>query len=207
VTPGEVFDPSAALDPTRFMGPEGAARLVEAAQHFPGGPVALVLTLFFAPVGPGIPAGVLLARHVPLNPAITFALYALSDVMAAIVCHPIFVVLRRHGARVKPIRWLGRHVLSLAMIGVRTPQGPDLAPKLFRTAGMLVTGLRVPRIPGWASAIAGDLVWFALLLATSFLAASIADDDRFVAVAMIVAMIVIPRIAQRVFPSLRPDAG
>ena len=218
MTPGEVFDPSAALDPTRFMGPDGAARLLEAAQHFPGGPVALVLTLFFAPVGPGIPAGVLLARHVPLNPAMTFALYALSDVMAAIVCHPIFVVLRRHGAKVKPIRWLGRHVLSLAMIGVRAPQGPDLAPKLFRigtvgfgvdvyTAGMLVTGLRVPRIPGWASAIAGDLVWFALLLATSFLAASIADDDRFVAVAMIVAMIVIPRIAQRVFPSLRPDAG
>jgi len=217
VTPGEVFDPAAALDPTRFMGPEGAARLLEAAQHFPGGPVALVLTLFFAPVGPGIPAGVLLARHVPLNPAVTFALYALSDVMAAIVCHPIFVVLRRHGARVAPIRWLGRHVLALAMVGVRAPEGAAVAPKLFRigtvgfgvdvyTAGMLVTGLRVPRLPGWASAIAGDLVWFALLLGTSFVAASIADDDRVIAVAMLVAMIVIPRVAQRVFPSLRPDA-
>src|SRR6185295_13569081 len=119
--PGEVFDPSAALDPTRFMGADGAARLLDAAQGFPGGPVALVLMLFFAPVGPGIPAGVLLARHVPLNPAVTFGLYALSDLMAAIVCHPIFVVLRRHGARVKPIRWLGRHVLALAMVGVRAP--------------------------------------------------------------------------------------
>jgi hypothetical protein len=216
VSPGEVFDPSAALDPTRFIGPEGAARLLEAAQHFPGGPVALVLALFFAPVGPGIPAGVLLARHVPLNPAVTFGLYALSDVLAAIVCHPIFVVLRRHGVRVAPIRWLGRHVLALAMVGVRVPEGADVAPKLLRigtvgfgvdvyTAGMLVTGLRVPRIPGWASAIAGDLVWFALLLATSFLAASIADDDRVIAVAMIVAMVVIPRVAQRVFPSLRPN--
>ena len=216
MTPGEVFHPSAALDPTRFMGPDGAARLLDAAQHFPGGPVALVLTLFFAPVGPGIPAGVLLARHVPLNPAVTFGLYALSDMMAAIVCHPIFVVLRRHGTRVAPIRWLGRHVLSLAMIGVRVPESGGVAPKLLRigtvgfgvdvyTAGMLVTGLRVPRLPGWASAIAGDLVWFALLLGTSFLAASIADDDRFIAIAMIVAMIVIPRLAQRVFPSLRPD--
>jgi hypothetical protein len=217
VTPGEVFDPSAALDPTRFIGPDGAARLLDAAQHFPGGPIALVLTLFFAPVGPGIPAGVLLARHVPLNPVVTFGLYALSDVMAAIVCHPIFVVLRRHGARVAPIRWLGRHVLSLAMIGVRIPESGGVAPKLLRigtvgfgvdvyTAGMLVSGLRVPRLPGWASAIAGDLVWFALLLATSFLAASVADDDRVIAVAMIVAMIAIPRLAQRVFPALRPDA-
>ena len=217
MTPGEVFDPSAALDPTRFIGPEGAARLLEAAQHFPGGPVALVLTLFFAPVGPGIPAGVLLARHVPLNPAVTLGLYALSDVMAAIVCHPIFVVLRRHGGRLRPIRWLGRHVLSLAMIGVRVPESGGVAPKLLRigtvgfgvdiyTAGMLVTGLRVPRLPGWVSAIAGDLVWFALLLGTSFLAASVVDDDRFIAVVMIVSMIVIPRLAQRVFPSLRPDA-
>jgi hypothetical protein len=215
VTPSEVFDPSAALDPTRFIGPDGAARLLEAAQHFPGGPIALVLMLFFAPVGPGIPAGVLLARHVPLNPAITFGLYALSDVLAAVVCHPIFVLHRPHGARVRPIHWIGRHVLALAMVGVRVPESGGVAPRLFRigtvgfgvdvyTAGMLVTGLRVPRVPGWASAIAGDLVWFALLLGTSFLAASIADDDRVIAVAMVVAMLVIPRLAQRVFPVLRP---
>jgi len=215
VTPSDVFDPSAALDPTRFVGPDGAARLLEAAQHFPGGPTALVLMLFFTPIGPGIPAGVLLARHVPLHPAVTFGLYALSDVLAAVVCHPVFVLLRRHGARVAPIRWLGRHVLALAMVGVRAPTSGGVAPRLLRigtvgfgvdvyTAGMLVTGLRVPRLPGWASAIAGDLVWFALLLGTSFLAASIADDDRVIAVAMVVAMIVIPRLAQRVFPSLRP---
>src|SRR5438132_4443340 len=52
--------------------PAGAATLLQAAQHFPGGPVVLVLALFFAPVGPGIPAGVLpaptrraRARHTP----------------------------------------------------------------------------------------------------------------------------------------------
>ena len=72
--------------------------------------------------------------------------------------------------------------MALAMLGVRPPQGDEaqggrLAPTLFRiatvgfgadiyTAGMLTTVLRVPRIPGWASAIAGDLVWFSLLLGT-----------------------------------------
>src|SRR5690349_1999969 len=177
MSPSDVFDPSAALDPTRFVGPEGAARLVEAAQHFPGGPVGLVLALFFAPIGPGIPAGVLLARHVALAPAATFGLYALSDVIGAIVCHPVFTLLRRHGRRVRPIRWLGRRVLSFAMIGVRPPERAGLAPALARiatvgfgvdvyTAGMLTTGLRVPAIPGWLSAIAGDLVWFAVLLGT-----------------------------------------
>src|SRR6185369_7730428 len=123
MSPFEIFDPTAALDPSRWAGEAGAARLLQAAHHFPGGPTALVLALFFAPVGPGIPAGVLLARHVPLNPVVTFALYALSDVIAAVICHPIFLVLRRHGRNVRPIRWLGRRMMSLAMLGV--PRGDE----------------------------------------------------------------------------------
>jgi hypothetical protein len=211
MTPYDVFDPSTALDPTQFTGPTGAAKLVEAAGHFPGGAVALVLALFFAPVGPGIPAGVLLARHVALSPATTFGLYALSDLLAAVVCHPLFVWLRRHGRRVRPIRWLGRRMLSLAMLGVRAPERAGVAPALSRiatvgfgvdvyTAGMLATGLPVPRLAGWASAIGGDLLWFAVLLATSVLAAGIVDDDRFIGIVMIAAMILIPRLTRRFMP-------
>src|SRR5262249_48363746 len=150
------------FDPTRFTGPDGAARLVEAARHFPGGPTMLVFALFWAPVGPGIPAGVLLARHVPLHPSVTFGLYALSDVRAALVCHPIFGLLRRYGRRVRPVHWLGRKAMSFAMIGVRAPSPDDgrLAPALARiatvgfgvdvyTAGALATGLRIPRVLGW----------------------------------------------------------
>jgi hypothetical protein len=108
-------------------------------------------------------------------------------------------------------------MLALAMLGVRKPDpqaATGVAPALSRiatvgfgvdvyTAGLVATGLPVPRLPGWASAIAGDLVWFALLLGTSMAAASIADDDRVIALAMIVAMIVIPRVARRFVPALR----
>src|SRR5882672_5462216 len=176
MNPFEIFNPSNTLDPRAYVGEAGAARLLEAAQHFPGGPAMLVLALFFAPVGPGIPAGVLLARHIPLHPALTFGLYTLSDVLAAIVCHPLFVLLRRHGRNVKPIRWLGRRILSLAMLGVRPPTPGAVGPVLSRiatvgfgvdvySAGMLATTLPVPRLPGWVSAITGDLIWFAVLLA------------------------------------------
>ena len=217
MSPFDVFDPSAVFHPSRWAGEAGAARLLQAAQHFPGGPAMLVLALFFAPIGPGIPAGVLLARHVPLHPLVTFGLYAVSDVVAAVVCTPVFVVLRRHGRRVRPIRWLGRHVLALAMVGV--PRDVERThPTLSRiatigfgvdvyTAGLLATGLGIARVPGWAAAIAGDLVWFALLLATSLAAASIADDDRFVLLVMVVVMIALPRLARRVFPSLRPPVA
>ena len=74
------------------------------------------------------------------------------------------------------------------------------------TAGILATGLPVPRLPGWALAITGDLLWFAVLLGTSLLAASITDDDRFIALVMIVTMLVIPWLARRFVPALRPDA-
>src|SRR5262249_60420997 len=118
---GEVFDRSAALDPTRFIGPEGAAKLLEAAKDFPGGPVMLVFALFWAPVGPGIPAGVLLARHVPLNPAVTFGLYTISDVLGAFICHPIFTALRPHGRRIPRIRAVGRRFLQFPTSGVQPP--------------------------------------------------------------------------------------
>src|SRR5579875_3675694 len=208
VSPFSIFDPSTALDPNAFTGPAG--------------PVMLVFALFWAPVGPGIPAGVLLARHIPLSAPATFGLYTLSDVLAALVCHPLFVWLRRHGRRLPPLRWLGRRMLALATFGIRLPtpadvaQGRRLAPALFRvatvgfgadvyTGGVVATGLALPRVRGWAAAIAGDLVWFACLLGTSIAAASVVDDDRVVGLAVLVAMFVIPPLARRIFPALRDE--
>jgi hypothetical protein len=183
----------------------------------------LVFALFWSPVGPGIPAGVLLARHIPLNPALTFTLYTMSDVFSAFVFGPLFALLRRHGRRVPIIRRVGRKLLSIATTGVRVPRAADIdagrghtAPTLFRiatvgfgvdvyTAGALASGLPVPRVAGWASAIAGDLVWFALLLGASIGTAWFVDDDRVITLVVVLAMIVIPRIARRLFPALRND--
>src|SRR5258706_525234 len=108
----------------------------------------------------------------------------------------MIVPLRKHGGRVKPVRWLGRRILSLAMIGVRPPTEAGVGSALSRvatvgfgvdiyTAGVLATGLPVPRLVGWTSAIAGDLLWFTVLLGTSIAAAGIVDDDRVVGLVMI----------------------
>jgi len=220
MTPGDVFDPAAALDPTRFMGAAGAQHLLEAARHFPGGPAMLVFALFWAPVGPGIPAGVLLARHIPLNPAVTFGLYTLSDVLGALVCGPLFAFLRRHGRKVRAVHWLGRRLLALAMLGMpRPPERPGAdrdtdGETLLRiatvgfgvdvySAGLVATGLAGGRVAGWAAAVAGDLVWFALLLGTSIATARVVDDDRVIGLVVVAAMLVLPRLARRLIPSLR----
>jgi hypothetical protein len=220
----EIFDPATAFNPSAFAGDAGAHRLLEAAAHFPGGPVMLVFALFWSPVGPGIPAGVVLARRLALKPAVTFALYALSDVLSAFIVGPFFALLRRHGPRVRPIRWLGRRVLQVGTVGMRVPEAKDVAtgraglsPVLFRiatvsfgidvyTGGALASGLPVPRVAGWACAIAGDLVWFAMLLAVSMSAAQVVDNDLGLGLIVMLAMIVIPMLARRIFPSLDVSA-
>jgi hypothetical protein len=223
VNPWDLFNPAHynPLDPQQLAGQMDPAGLLAAAANFPGGAAVLVFALFWSPVGPGIPAGVLLARHAGLHPALTFALYALSDVLGALVCHPLYLGLRRCAARLPALRWLGRRMMQLAMVGTRAPRLDDLSAgargtgaALFRigtvgfgvdvyTAGMLVAGLPVPGLLGWAAAIAGDLVWFALLLATSIAAAGVVDDDRVVGITVLVAMLIIPKVAERIFPALR----
>src|SRR4029079_14931972 len=138
---------------------------------------------------------VLLARHLGLAPPVTLGLYAVSDALAVLLLNPIYSWLRTHARRNPRIREIGRRVLAVSMIGTGAAKAQaergDMrpAPALFRiatvgfgvdiyTAGVLATGLNVPRVTGWAAAIAGDLVWFALLLGSSMAAASVIDDER-----------------------------
>ena len=71
------------------------------------------------------------------------------------------------------------------------------------TAGAIASGLPIPRLPGWAAALVGDLLWFSILLASSVAASRIFDDDRAVAVVVIVVTLVVPPLARRIFPALR----
>ena len=59
-----------------------------------------------------------------LKPIPTLALRgALSDVLSAFVFGPLFSLLRRYGRKVRPIRNLGRRLLTFATTGVRVPRG------------------------------------------------------------------------------------
>jgi len=219
MSPFDIFNPLTALDPSALTGEAGASRLAQAAAQFPGGPTALVFALFWAPVGPGIPAGVLLANHLRIAPPVTFGLYALSDALAVLLLNPIYSWLRTAGRRVPAIRTVGRRVLRVAMIGASSPspeavRSQPLAPTLLRiatvgfgvdiyTAGALATGLPIPRLRGWAAAMAGDLVWFSVLLGASVVTAQIVDDERWVAAVVIAITLIGPSILRRIFPALR----
>lgn len=198
-----------------------ARTLMDAAERFPGGPVALVFVLFWSPwmAAIGIPAGLILARHAGINPFVTFGLYAVTDIMAAMITHPLYAVIKRYGGRVGFLRTIGRWYVRLAMIGAKPPSIDDVRngpiwPALFRIGvvafgfdiyhgGMVIAGLPVPRLLGWAAALAGDLIWFGVLFATSTAAAAVIDSDKTVGIITVVAMVAIPKIAEWIFPALR----
>jgi hypothetical protein len=219
MSPLDLFSPAAYSDPTFFTGEAGASRPIQAATHFPGGATGLVFALSWAPVGPGIPAGVLLAQHLRIAPALTFGLYLLSDLFAVALLNPLYSFLRAQGRRNPTIRNIGRRMLAVAMIGTRRPNAEEvhagrLAPALLRigtvgcgvdiyTAGALATGLPIPRLVGWTAAMGGDLLWFALLLGSSIAAAHVFDDERATAAVVLVVTLVGPSILRRIFPALR----
>jgi hypothetical protein len=219
MSPLDLFSPATFSDPTFFTGEAGASRLMQAAAHFPGGATGLVFALFWAPVGPGIPAGVLLAQHLRIAPAFTVGLYLISDLFAAILLNPIYSFLRKQGRRNPTIRNIGRCMLAVAMFGTRRPSADDvhagrLAPALLRigtvgfgvdiyTAGALATGVPIPRVIGWTAAIAGDVLWFALLLGSSIAAAHVFDDERATAAVVVIVTLLGPSILRRICPALR----
>lgn len=225
MNPYDLFNPANynPLDPSTMMGMIDPNRLLAAAQAFPGGAIALVFALFWAPVGPGIPAGVLLARHAGINPLITLALYSLTDILGALLMHPLYALARRFGSKIGILRWLGRGLMKVALFGTRPPRPEDLTqgargtwPALFRIAtigfgvdvyhaGMLVAGLPIPRIAGWLAAIAGDMVWFTVLLITSMVTAAVTENDGVNAIVMIVVMVLVPPILKRFVPALRDE--
>lgn len=195
--------------------------LLGVAANFPGGSIGLVFVLFWSPwmAGIGIPAGLLLARHAEISPFIIFGLYALTDIMAAFVTHPLYAGLKRLGGRNRYFATVGRWYVKIAMLGARMPRVDDvrsgaLMPALFRIGvvsfgldiyhgGLMIAGLPVPRVLGWLAALVGDMIWFAVLYATNVAASKLFDSEKVVGVVTLVAMFALPKVAEWIFPALR----
>jgi len=135
-----------------------------------------VLLLFLLPVGGGIPAGVLLARARGLGWPLTAGLYLVSDVALALAFEPILLFLVAHGGRVPFLARLGAAMKlsmarSVAHLG-GTASGPvalimvafGLDPMTAR-ATALAAGHGF--LTGWALAITGDMLYYAVIAITT----------------------------------------
>ena len=157
-----------------------------------------VLKLFLLPVGGGIPAGVLLAQAKGLAWPITTGLYLVSDVILAIIFEPILRLLVALGESVPA---LARFSAALKAVTARsvahisgTSSGP-LALVMIAFGVDPMTGRATALaaghgyLSGWAFAIAGDMLYFAVIALTTLHLNSYVRDPNMTMLIVLGAMI------------------
>ena len=166
-----------------------------------------VLKLFIIPVGGGIPAGVLLASSKGLAWPITAALYLVSDIALALAFEPI---LRLISMVVGKIPFLTRFSATFKAVTARsvahiggTSAGP-LALVMVSFGVDPMTGRATAHAAGhgfiarWAIAIAGDMLYFAVIALTTLRLNSYFRDPNTTMLIVLAAMFIVPMLVRYV---------
>ena len=174
-----------------------------------------VLTLFLVPVGGGIPAGVLLARTNGLAWPVTAGLYFVSDVILAFAFEP---VLRLLVAISRRNRFLSRVAARISTAMDRTAAhygGAGAGPFMLIMIAFGVdpmTGRAAAHatghgfIAGWAVAIAGDMLYYAVIAFTTLRLNAYIQDPNTTMVVVLAAMVVVPIVVRRVRVAMQNGA-
>lgn len=182
---------------------------------FPSLPAMLsVLKLFIIPVGGGIPAGVLLAQAKGLAWPITTGLYLVSDLVLALAFEPI---LRLFAALCGKVPFLARFSAALKAATARsvehfsgTRAGP-FALVMIAFGVDPMTGRTTAHaaghgfLAGWAFAIAGDMLYFAVIALTTLRLNSYFRDPNTTMLIVLGAMFVVPMLVRYVRSTWMPQ--
>lgn len=165
-----------------------------------------VLLLFLLPIGGGIPAGVLLAQARGFAWPLTAGLYLISDVLLALAFEPILRLLVLMAGRVASLGRL-RAAMKLAMARSvahfgGTGAGPmalvliafGVDPMTAR-ASALAAGHGF--LAGWAFAIAGDMLYYAIVALTTLRLNAYIHNSNATVLVVLGAMIVVPLLVRR----------
>lgn len=166
-----------------------------------------VLKLFIIPVGGGIPAGVMLAHAKGLAWPITSGIYLVSDLVLAIVFEP---VLRMFTLLFGKISFLKRFSLAFKAAMARSTEqfsgtgaGPfALVMIAFGVDPMTgrATALAAGHgfVAGWAFAIAGDMLYFAVIAITTLRLNAYIRDPNTTMLIVLAAMFLVPMLVRSV---------
>ena len=164
-----------------------------------------VLKLFLLPVGGGIPAGVLLARANGLPWPFTVGLYLVSDLLLALVFEPILRLLALLAGSV-PL--LNRFSAALKTVTARSAKhfvGTSAGPAALVMVAFGVdpmtgraTALAAGHgfIAGWAFAIAGDMLYFAVIALTTLRLNAYFRDPNSTMLVVLGLMFVVPLLVR-----------
>lgn len=165
-----------------------------------------VFMLFTVPVGGGIPAGVVLAQSKGIGWVAMSILYFVSDVLLAFVFEPIMMFF---GWLAKYSKFLRLYIANMKAFTDRTiaayghKPGPFLliaiafgVDPMTGRAAALAQGHGF--IAGWAVAIAGDMLFFWVIMASTIWLNGILGNGTLTAVIIMVLMFAIPPLVRKV---------
>lgn len=172
-----------------------------------------VLKLFIIPVGGGIPAGVLLARDCGLAWPVTAGLYLVSDMLLALAFEPFLRLLTLLGGKVQFLARLGAAMKTATARSVAHFSGTGAGPLALVMIAFGVdpmtgraTALAAGHgfLAGWAIAIAGDMLYFAVIALTTLRLNSYFKDPNTTMVIVLAAMFLGPLLVRACRSRLRP---
>lgn len=165
-----------------------------------------VLTIFLIPFGGGIPAGVILAKKKEIIWPIMMLLYFISDVILAIIFEPLMHLFIRLGKRNELIQKISEafklminqtmqhygntsSIMALIMIAFGVDPMTGRAVAVAAGHGFIV---------GWSIAIAGDMIYFTLLMVSTLWLNNIIGDGTTTTFIIMVLMFVVPHYIKKI---------
>ena len=164
-----------------------------------------VLVLFLVPIGGGIPAGVLLAQKYSMSWPLMMFLYFISDVILACVFEPLMYIFMAFGKNVpfvvrfsavfkemvkKTTENFGNNTGPLALILIAFGVDP-----MTGRAAAIAAGHGF--ISGWMIAIAGDMIYFTLLMVSTIWLNGIIGDGTWTTLIIFGLMMGIPVLIRK----------
>jgi hypothetical protein len=164
-----------------------------------------VLVIFLIPFGGGIPAGVMLAQSRGLAWPMMMILYFISDVILACAFEPVMLLFIKYTKRFqflnrvsemmkqtiqKSIEHYGNSsgILALIMIAFGVDPMTGRAVAIAAGHGFFV---------GWMIAIAGDMIFFTLLMVSTLWLKSVIGDGTLTMFIILGLMIIVPNLFRR----------
>lgn len=168
-------------------------------------PIWPVLKLFLIPVGGGIPAGVLLARSSGLAWPVTAALYLVSDLILAVVTEPVLRLLAALAGRIPLLARFSAAMKTTTARSVAHFGGSGAGPVMLvmiafgvdpmtGRASALAAGHGF--VAGWAFAIAGDMLYFAVIAISALRLNSYFHDPNTTVLIVLGGMLVVPMLVR-----------
>jgi len=164
-----------------------------------------VLKLFLIPIGGGIPAGVLLARNQAFAWQVTALLYFLSDVILACVFEPflmLFIAASKKSARLSKIGEAFKLATQKTIARYSTTGGAfTLIMIAFGVDPMTGRSAAVAAghgfVMGWVFAIAGDMLYFGILMVSTLWLDGILGDGTWTTIIILAAMMIVPWLIKK----------